>query len=283
LSQKEIQTTKTGQVNASFSDENTIQARNLRIANQWEKRRSQLLKRSTSSEYKAMLRKLLRIAPQTSSVRIQEMGSFSKEGYHFKKLILRRAGQPPLPCLLGFPSEKKNSQKLLLGLNENGKKTILENEELWKQYTKDNDILLLADLRGMGETADPKSKNPDKYYNKEYRVAMLSSFIGKPLPGQRVQDILTLLDYHDQEAQLQATKVKIKASGPAAEAALLATALDHRINKVSLSDMPSSFYDYLHHPLTKEQYSYVIPDALVYFDLPDIVQFIGKDKVQFDK
>ncbi len=283
LPEKKLQVTPTGQVNTAFKNENTIQARNLRLANKWKKHRKKLLQKMSSSAYRSMLQKLLQITPQTSNIRVQKMGSFSKAGYHFQKIILRREGQPPLPCLLGFPTGGKNSQKLLLGLNEEGKKAILENQELWKQYTKDNNILLLADLRGIGETADPEDKNPQKYYNKEYRVAMLSSFIGKPLPGQRVQDILTLVDYSRQNEKLQSLTVEIKASGMAAEAALFATALDDRIGKIELSQTLHSFYDYLKNPLTKNQYSYVIPDALKYFDLPDIVQYIGKSKVKFDK
>jgi hypothetical protein len=56
-------------------------------------------------------------------------------------------------------------------------------------------ILLLADLRGLGETTDPAFYTDAKYWNREYRNAMISMHIGRPIMGQRVVDILTLLDF----------------------------------------------------------------------------------------
>lgn len=279
FTEKELDATNSGQVNTAFEKEQTIQANNLITANRWKKKRSELLKGKDRKEYKKIIRRVLQIQPDKSPINVQQMGSFIKQGYQFTKLILRKKGQPPLPCLLGFPQKQFTSHKLVIGLSQKGKQAILNNDSLIKAHRRNNDIMLLADLRGMGETADPSAKNPKKYYNHEYRVAMLSLFIGKPLPGQRTQDILTLIDYCKFKSRLKNLSIEIVASGAAAEAALFAAALDERITHIQLYQTLRSFYKYLKHPLAKDQYSYTVPGVLKFYDLPDLVKFIGENKV----
>lgn len=281
LSEKELNATKTGQVNTAFKNEVDIQTRNLSLANKWQKQRSNLLTQSTRESYQRMLEKFLNIHITNSIVDTQEIGSFTKDGYHFNKLILRRRNQPPLPCLLAYQSKNKRNDTLIIWLSEEGKEAIARNDSLLNEYNKRGYALLVVDLRGMGETEDNPAFNDKKYYNKEYRDAMLSLFIGKPLPGQRAEDVFTLLDYCKSDKYLKQSFIQINASGTAAEAALLAATLDNRINKVQLYHTIHSFYELLNHPLMKNQYSYVIPDALQYFDLTDLVKFTGKDKVQY--
>lgn len=280
LSEKQLNVTKTGQVNSTFKTEKNIQGRNLLLANQWKDRREKLLKGSSHEDYQKMLKKLLRIHLKPSAIDTQQIGTFKKAGYHFKKMILRREGEPPLPCFLAY-GKNKPVHKLIIVLHKDGKKAVVQKDSLLNSLFKKGDALLLADLRGMGETADDPDKNDKKYYNHEYRNAMLSLFIGKPLPGQRVEDIFTLLDYCKADPRLKNSVIEIKASGAAAETALFAAALDDRINKIQLDQTIHSFYDILQHPLMKDQYSYVVPNALQYFDLPDVVKFIGNEKVEY--
>lgn len=281
LSEKVLNATATGQVNTTFKNEVDIQSRNLSLANKWQEQRNHLLTQSTRESYRKMLEKSLNIHLTKSTVDTQEMGSFSKDGYHFKKLILRKSGQPPLPCFLAYRPGNQQNDTLIVWLSEKGKEGVIMNDSLLNEYHKKGYALLLADLRGMGETADAPAFNDKKYYNKEYRDAMLSLFIGRPLPGQRAEDIFTLLDYCKSAKYLKQSFIQINASGTAAEAALFAAALDNRINKVRLYHTIHSFYELLQNPLMKNQYSYVVPDALQYFDLTDIVRFIGKNKVQY--
>ncbi len=284
LTEQQLNVTQTGQVNTAFPEEVTIPDRNLSLADKWKEKRQVLLKKSTKKEYRAMLKKVLHLKEYSSTVNVQNMGAFKQSGYDFKKLILRREGQPPLPVYFASASASSTNEKLFIILNEEGKKKFMQKKDsLIKAYAQKGYALLLADLRGMGETSDYPDKNNKKYYNEEYRNAMLSLFIGKPLPGQRVEDIFTLLDYSQSKLDLQQPDIIINASGRAAEATLFAAALDKRISKIQLSETVTSFYELLKNPTMKNQYSYVVPDALKYFDLPDIVQFVGKKKVEYEK
>jgi hypothetical protein len=48
-------------------------------------------------------------------------------------------------------------------------------------YQRQGTAVLLADLRGLGETTDPATFNDPKYYNQEYRPTQLALHLGRPL------------------------------------------------------------------------------------------------------
>ncbi|MGF7232311.1 acetylxylan esterase [Arachidicoccus sp.] len=277
LSEKELNVTKTGQVNATYKGEENIQDRNLRLADSWKQHREDLWKQLSQKEYRAMLRSVTNIQNTHSPVDVENNGSFEKDGYLIEKLLLRKAGAPPMPCFLASPKDVRN-QRLIIYLSDKGKNEIINNDSLLKRHYRKGDALLLADLRGMGETADAAAFNNTKYFNKEYRNAMLAMFTAEALPVQRAEDIFTLLDYSKTNASLKKLFIDVNASGIAAEPALIAASLDSRINKVQCIDSVKSFYDLLHHPTMKDQYSYVIAGVLQYFDLPDLEAFINKHK-----
>ncbi len=131
-------------------------------------------------------------------------------------------------------------------------------------------LVLLADLRGMGETAENFQANDPKYYNIEYHNAMLSLHTGHPLPGQRVKDILSLLDFISSDNDLKGLPVKIIASGQAAVPALFTAVLDTRIGSLELSETIKSYIEITQRPMDKDWYSFVVPGIMNYFDLPDL-------------
>lgn len=275
-----LQVTRTGQVNTAFADEQTLPAENLSVAQAWAKQRAYWLHNSSRKQYQQMLKRLLHLPPlENLSLDTQQMGYIQTATYRFQKIILRGHAFPPIPCLIAESPRGHRSVQWKIILNDAGKNAVFEDSLKLSQYAQQGYALLIADIRGIGETADDPRFNDRKYRNQEYRNAMLSLFIGFPLPAQRTQDVLILLDFITQYTNLSNLPIEIDASGPAAEAALLAAALDSRIHRLSLSDMPHRFMDFLLHPDWPDQYSYVIPDALSDFDLPDLIQFIGANKV----
>ena len=132
-------------------------------------------------------------------------------------------------------------------------------------------VILLADLRGMGETAENSGANDPKYYNIEYHNAILSLHTGQPLPGQRVKDIISLLDFISSDDDLKGLPVKIIASGQAAVPALFTAVLDTRIASLELSETIKSYTEITQRPMDKDWFSFVVPGIMNYFDLPDLV------------
>lgn len=278
LTESRLNVTKTGQVNAAFKEEYNIQDHNLYLADQWKARRKELLKESTPGAYRTMLTKVLGLQPGGHAADAQQVGIFTKDKYRVQKFILRKSGEPPLPFLLAYG---RPGGGLMIVLDGAGKKAALENDSLLSSLHRKGYSVLLADLRGLGELSDEPGKNPAKYNNNEYRNAMLALFTGRSLPAQRTEDILSLLDYSKTDTFLSRLPVEITASGPAAEAALFAAALNTEIRKVTLYSTVRSFYTFLKDPLAENQYSYVVPGALHYFDLPQLAEFAGRDRIKY--
>lgn len=281
LTAKQLDATRTGQVALAFKSEVPVQARNLSLARQWERSRRRLLEKSTRPAYRQMLQKVLQLDTARAPIDTEGTGTFTRSGYRFRQLILRTKGAPPLPCYLAYLPAGKKAAKTVVVLDREGKGSCVQNDTLLRHYLHTGCNLLLADLRGTGETADDPAFNDSKYRNSEYRDATLALFSGVSLPAQRTRDVLTLMNFIGSDAQLKGLPVEIDASGPGAEAALLAAALDDGISRLTLSATVRSFVAILENPLMKDQYSYVVPGALRYFDLPELVSFVGAGKVTY--
>lgn len=91
--------------------------------------------------------------------------------------------------------------------------------------------MLLADLRGLGETTDPAAFNDPNYYNQEYHDALLALHLGRPLLAQRVLDVSTLLAFIRNESRLWQLPLLLRADGRAALVALHAAVLSPRVSK----------------------------------------------------
>lgn len=279
LSEEELQVTASGQVNAEYADEYTIQQRNLDLAEAMQARRAELYRTSSRSAYRQLIDSLIAAGvEERGETLVEVVGTVEVDGHTLEKVILRREGQVPVPALVRFP--EATATGTVLWLDHEGKRQALESGALGELEPQVG--VVIADVRGVGETTDPARFNPEKYYNSEYRNDQLSLHIGRPVVGQRVNDIVTLLDFVDGDERLTAGNVEVRASGLVASPALHAAVLDERIDALRLSDTVRSYTDILKHPEGKGWYAYVVPGALQYYDLPDLVRFIGADRVAYD-
>lgn len=137
-------------------------------------------------------------------------------------------------------------------------------------YQRQGTDVLLADLRGLGETADLPAFNDPKYYNQEYRVALLALHTGRPLPAQRWADVCMLLAFTRLLASPIRMPLTVCADGRAALPALYAAALDAHSTQVQVSGALSSLTHFLANPAAKDTYSEVLPGVLRRYDVPDL-------------
>ncbi|UKM64962.1 alpha/beta hydrolase family protein [Flavobacteriaceae bacterium GSB9] len=273
--------TKTGQVITSIADNISIPEFHRKQFQELKSSRISFLKKD-SIEIRTQVLKLLGIDKlPTEKLDIHPTGSKSYRKFDLYKFQINRVGQMPLPCLVFMPEQANAKSELIIYLNESGKADVLNNESLIDHHINQNHILVAPDLRGFGETADPINLNDSKYWNWEYRNAMASMHIGKPIMGQRVVDVMTVLDFIEQTENLKNHNIKIIANGLYGPTAIHATYLDNRIDKTEISRSIKSFYNFLENPMQKDVYTNVLYGVLKFYDLQDLMALSKKGRIRF--
>ena len=134
--------------------------------------------------------------------------------------------------------------------------------------------LVLVDPRGMGETSPrPESARNPSPFGRDWKDAYIALAIGRPLLGQRVADLLRMLEglaAEPGDRKLHGFHlIGIGAAGPAVlHAALLD---EHRlIKQVTVERSLISWSDVVERGLSRDQMGNVLPGVLATYDLPDL-------------
>ena len=302
LPEATLRCTATGQVNTSFRDEQNLPATYLTEARALAQHR---LAHSPEA-LAAVVRRQLGLggpAPAASATTTADLRDtlHLPNGQAWQSILLRTTGQPPLPARLLWPAGPAAPTRLVLWLPDQGMATVLRDSAArLAAYQRQGTAVLLADLRGLGETADLAAFNDPKYYNQEYRPTQLALHLGHPLLAQRVADVQTLLGFLRNDGRLQALPILLRADGRAALVALHAAILSpmaakkphsmsndtppppgaapawaSQIEQVQVSGGPPSFQYFLENPMVKDAYSEVLPGVLRYYDVLDLRRALG--------
>lgn len=272
--------TSTGQVITSVTDQISIPDYHLNLSEQYDIQRIEFMKKGKSA-VKDKVVELLGLSFPYEKIVAEQTGFVKMRNYDLIKFQIIRPGQMPVPCVVIYPEGARQDSPVVIYLNENGKNEILADEQTIGTFINRNEILMAVDLRGYGETADPSSQNDTKYWNREYRNAMISMHIGKPIMGQRIIDIISLLDFTDTNDLLKGHKVNIVANGSYGPVVVHAAFLDQRIDKVEITRSVKSFNDYLKNPMQRDVYTNVLYGVLKYYDLQNLIDLAGKNRVRF--
>jgi cephalosporin-C deacetylase-like acetyl esterase len=264
--------TSCGQVNPELEGAYSLMAQN---ENQYQSSANQriafLSKESTDIRKKIL--EILGISDTRSPIKIQPTGHYSERDAEAFNYQIVREGEMPVPCVSIIPNVLKDNAPVYVILNENGKEEFLRNyEHVVSPYVGEGAIVVAADLRGLGETADLPANNDPKYWNKEYRYSMISMHIGKPIMGQRVTDLISVLDFISAQPKMQGRPINIIANGLYGPVSIHAAYLDKRIHSVELSRSMKSFTEYVRNPMQHDMYGNVLFGVLNYYDLKDLIQ-----------
>jgi cephalosporin-C deacetylase-like acetyl esterase len=206
--------------------------------------------------------------------------------YTIETLILRREDEFPVPALLLVPMDDDLQKRgAVIHVSDLGKPLDMSGEDVGRlaeltRYVTAGKIVLSLDVRGFGETAATADDWTRVYFGTDYVTAMLAINVNRPLLGQRVEDLLGAVEYLTSRRDVDATDVQLIAEGAAGPPALHATALDERIAKLTLIRSITSWLDVVTTPLGKNQLTNVVPFALEYYDLPNLVEVIPPRMVE---
>jgi len=272
--------TITGQVINEFKDEVTVAEMNLARAKELAEQR---LKFWQDNDIKACLSEVKRLIgsiERRERATVCNAGTIKRDGYRIDKLVINRQGDVPMPALLFKPKSDIAKYPAIIYVDSSGKASDAAVGGKIENLVHAGHIVLSVDVRGFGETADKGSDS--KYRNREHRVSNLAMHIGRPLLGQRVDDVLTAADVLAGRDDVEAIHlVGLYDAGPVA---LHAGAIDERFASVTVEESIRSWVDdVVAKPLTPNLLSYVVPGALLKYDLPDLRRAIASRKVNMLK
>lgn len=265
--------TAAGQVNMEFPDaQSTMQATLARMDALAPARAA--FCGQDPADVRAGIRRLLHLPDTLAAPEPVATGSRELRGFTEYRFQLNREGAFPVPVIVRIPDNLSDRSSVEIRLSDRGKAALLADTDR-RDAVSDGTILVWADLCGMGESADPAEFNLLKYWNREYRLSATALHTGRPLPGQRVADVLTLLDFCETDLRLQGRPLRIVADGVCGPVAAHAAVLDDRIAAATLTRSLRSWRSYLENPMQYDMLSNVIPGVLRCYDLPDLVRLAG--------
>ena len=276
---KALHITKSGQVVTEFKDELTVAAMNLKRAERLVEARRKFWKAGDPKACLAEVRRLIGLRERGPKAAVQSKGTIGRDGYRIDKLVLQRKGEVAVPALLFVPGAVAGKRPATLHVDSRGKAREAGAGGAVEKLVRSGRIVLSIDVRGFGETADRSSNR--KYHNAEHRVARLAYHIGRPLLGQRVEDVLAAADVLAERDDVDARKIDLVGIGRAGPVALHAAALDGRFTGLTIRDAIRSWVgDVVAKPLARDMMGCVVPGALLKYDLPDLVREIGPRPVR---
>lgn len=259
---QELQCTRTGQVLEDFKgvsafDLNRISAESL-SGQRSPLSRSPVLMRG-------IVKKLIQLPMRVPLAKVQAQGAIEREGYTIHKEIYETEAGIELPAHRWVP-KNPGTQPVILYLHGQGKRADAAAGGEIEQLVKGGRTVLAVDLRGLGELS-PLTKGWSEAFGPDVREAFLGIHLNRPLLGQRVLDVLSIVELL---AQKPDGTVEIMAQGITGPITQHAAAFDPRIKTITLQDSVPSWTSVATTPISRHQLSNVVPGALRTYDLPDL-------------
>ncbi|HUT22912.1 MAG TPA: acetylxylan esterase, partial [Sumerlaeia bacterium] len=278
--EQDLWVTETGQVGSHWKGEVTVADLNLRRAKELAPERARFWKDNGRAECLAEVKRLIGFRDERTTLSVETKGAIAREDCRVEKLLIQRAGQTPVPALLFLPKGKSGKLPAILYVDGRGKRVEAVPGGAASKLASQGRVVLSIDARGFGETTDDPSEGHAKYWNCEHRNAMIAMHIGRPLLGQRVEDVLDALEALVAREDVDKGRIQIVGIGQAGPVALHAAAIDERFGEATIDRSIASWIDLVAAPLGHDHLTHVVPFALTRYDLPDLVRAIAPRKVR---
>lgn len=271
-----LQCTRSGQVRVDIPKEPSLQQRNINMAMYYYKNRASFGIRGLDSS-RVLVKKLLNLPTHVEPIDIDGIGKkLHKPHYKGRYFLVEKEDEPDLPLLLLMPKKELTPlSKVYVLVNDSGMQQTLLMPGT-DSLLADGNVVVLADPRGIGATKDDPAKNNKKFYNDDYRNAALSLFIGRPLLGQRVVDLFSVLDFIGMQPKLKDLPIYCTAYGNIGIAAIHAAFIDSRIKKLHTYNCLDSWTKLIENPLDKNRLNLAIPNVLMYYDIPALKKTLDR-------
>ncbi|HKB39290.1 MAG TPA: prolyl oligopeptidase family serine peptidase, partial [Gemmataceae bacterium] len=254
----QLQVTRTGQVLEDFKGKSVFDL-NAERERELAPKRAKFLADNGVEGLRKEMRRLIALPDEVAAARPLSAGE--------QRTVFETEPGIAVPAILLRPNkEKKTPLILYIGeANEDARREGGPASRLLEQGSR----AVSLDLRGMGETA-PRKLAPGRpnYFGADVREAFLSLHLNRPLLGQRVRDVLAVVEYLSREKDFAG--VHLVAAGSMGPVGLHAAVLDDRIKQLTIERSVVSWSAVVRTPISHNQLTNVVPGALAFYDLPDL-------------
>jgi len=271
---------ESGQV-LTLPDEKSVFDLNADYETELAKQRAAAWQKATPDERDAKVRSLIKVRPasELKPPAFEDRGRVKRESYHIDKLVLRTGSGRTLPGLTFHPPSPVDDAYLYL--TDEGKLGDVQADGPIEDLISEGYAVVTVDLSGQGETSSGKR---DALLT-DWKTYSLAYLLEKHLLGIRVADALAAADFvaFYQKPRAKPRKVHLVGVGQAGLIALHAAALNPGLfESVTLRNTPRDWASVVRQTPPAGQLDSAVHGVLTTYDLPNLVEMAGKDKVRFE-
>lgn len=256
--------TRSGQVLEDLKGKSVFDL-NAALADEFAKKRAAA--KWKPEEFRKEVSRLIGVQELTIGAGVSRYERIDRDGYRISKTLYRTRDGMRLPELHFTPSKAGSVGLPVVYLSDRGAADAASVEEV-EALVKARRQVYAVDLRGVGETAAGTGKPGT--FGFEFKESFLSLHLNRPLVGQRVNDVLSVV------REVTGTDgTEVIAYGVAVPAVLHAAALDDRVKVVTLDGGLVSWDNVVRTPVSHNQLVNAVPGALAVYDLPDLAAAVA--------
>ena len=151
-----------------------------------------------------------------------------------------------------------------------------DDPELFASLARQGRMVVIADVRGFGETKSPRNVvdvftyfDPASGMDADFTYA--SFFLGRTLVGMRVWDALSVFQYLRSRPDVDPARILVVGRGWAGLTALFAAAADATVAGAAVEGIAASYAEIARSRVYVQPVSLMLPGALQDFDLADVM------------
>jgi len=223
----------------------------------------------------------LRLERSAEPARAAVLGRTSFEKVSVDAIEVGSAPRVWVPAWLFQPKRPDPSKPVLVMLESGGRASWHEGE-LFDQLASQGCVVCAPDLRGTGDLTPEFSRGAARHareHNSEEHWAWASLILGRPLAGQRVTDILAVIDALRALPEFAGRRIVVAAQGMAATPALFAAALSPSIDALYLAGGLVSFRNLVDTESYSHPFGNFVPRLLNHTDLPEVAARLAPRRV----
>lgn len=217
--------------------------------------------------------------PPRSNASVLSRASFA----HTRIEALEFASTPEvwIPAWLFQPAKSGTSKATIILLEPSGR-TGWHEGDLYDRLAGEGFTVCAPDLRGIGDTTPEFGRAAARHarpHNSDEHWAWASLILGKPLVGQRVTDILAIVQGLRARQDLKEKPVFIAARGFLAVPALFAAAVEPAVGGLYLAGGLVSFADITATEDYNQPFGNFVPNLLLHTDLPQLAASLAPRRI----